>query len=34
MDFEVTMANVANEQKAGDALHVVTLEVAEELERT
>ena len=34
MDFEVTMANLAHEQEAGDALHVATLEVAEELERT
>ena len=34
MDFEVTMANVAHEQEAGDALHVATLEVDEELERT
>ena len=34
VDFEVTMANVAHEQEAGDALHVATLEVAEELERT
>ena len=34
VDFEVTMANVAHEQEAGDALHNVTLEVAEELERT
>ena len=34
VDFEVTMANVALEEEAGDALHVATLEVAEELERT
>ena len=34
VDFEVIMANVAHEQVAGDALHVATLEVAEELERT
>ena len=33
VDFEVTMANVAHEQEAGDALHNATLEVAEELER-
>ena len=34
VDFEVTMANVTHEQEAGDTLHVATLEVAEELERT
>ena len=28
------MANVTHEQEAGDTLHVATLEVAEELERT
>ena len=32
VDFEVT--NVAHEQEAGDAMHVETLAVAEELERT
>ena len=34
VDLEVTMANVAHEQEAGDTLHVATLEVAEEPERT
>ena len=34
VDFEVTMANVAHEQEAGDVLFVATLEVAEELECT
>ena len=34
VDFEVTVANVTHEQEAGDTLHVATLEVAEELERT
>ena len=34
MDFEVTVATVAHEQEAGDALHVATFQVAEELERT
>ena len=34
VDFEVIMAHVAHGQEAGDALHVATLEVAEELERT
>ena len=34
VDFQVTKANVAHEQEAGDALHNATLEVAEELERT
>ena len=34
VDFEVTMANVTHVQEAGDSLHVATLEVAEELERT
>ena len=30
----VDFANVTHEQEAGDTLHVATLEVAEELERT
>ena len=34
VDFEVTMANVAHEQEADDALQNATLEVAEERERT
>ena len=34
VDSEVTVANVTHEQAAGDALHVATLEVSEELERT
>ena len=34
VDFEVTMASVTHEQEAGDTVHVATLEVAEELERT
>ena len=34
VDFEVTVATVAHEQEAGDALHVATFQVAEELERT
>ena len=34
VDFEVTMANVAHEEEAGDALHNATLEVSEELELT
>ena len=34
VDFEVTVAYVTHEQEAGHTLHVATLEVAEELERS